>query len=185
MPDHNKCCHKIINCDNNRRQPADRISTYRIHITVKTVQHISVTVPVNLKPVCIDDFIKNICLNIIINIDTELRGNPADYIRKSQAENGTSHSQHNHDPQLVGLVSGNDIDHILTCHTAHKPHRGAENAEQRIEHDRSLVFFTVRENPFPVVNNLGKGPVFPSSYQNVQRLKRDSLISLILFHYSL
>ena len=185
MPDHNKCRHKIIDCDYDRRQPADRISTHRTHVTVKTVQHISVTVLINLKPVCIDDFIEDICLNIVINIDTELRGNPADYIRKSQAENGTSHSDHNHDPQLISLVPCNDVDHIFTSHTAHQPHRGTENTEQRIEQDRSLVFFTVRENPFPVVNNLGKGTVFPSAYQNIQRLKRDSLISLILFHYSL
>ena len=154
MPNNRKCCDKVVNCYDDRRQPADRISTDRIDIAVKTIQNISITILINLHPVGIDDLIKNIRLNIIIDIDTQFCRNTSNHISNRKTKKCTSKCDQDHDPQLTHLISCDDIDHIFTCHTSNQSHGCAENTKDRVESDRSFISFAVGKDPFPVVNDL-------------------------------
>ena len=76
MKNHHEGCDELIDCDNDRRKPADGIAADCTNIPVKPIQYISVGIAVNGHPVRIYDFIENICLDIIVDIDTQLRRNP-------------------------------------------------------------------------------------------------------------
>ena len=95
MQDDHKCRHQLIKCNDNRRKPADGIAADRTNIAIKTIQNVSIAILTDLHPVRINNLIKNIRLNIIVNINTK----------------------------LTRLITRNDIDQILTRHTARKSKR--------------------------------------------------------------
>ena len=133
MPDHHKGCDEIINCYDDRWKPAYGVAADRCHISVKTVQYVTIAVLIDLHPVRIDDFIENICLDIIINVDTQFCGHTVDHIGKYQTEYGTSKGNRNHRSQPAGLISCDNIDHILAGHTADQSHGSTEDSENRIK----------------------------------------------------
>ena len=154
MENHEKRGDEIVYGDEDRRKPAYGIAADCPDISVKSVENIPIRILIQGKPVCIDDLVKNIRLNVVVDIDAELCGNPVYNTAKQQTKSGTSHHDQNHDPKLAHLMTGNDIDHVFAGHTADKPHGCAEDSEKGIKCNGPLVSRTVAENPLPVVYNL-------------------------------
>ena len=90
MHDHKKCSDKIINRDYDRRKPADRIAADRADIPVEPVEDIAIGILVQRQPVRVHDLVKDIRLNIIVDINAQLRRDPADDTAECQAENRAS-----------------------------------------------------------------------------------------------
>ena len=123
MQDDHKCCHQLIKCNDNRRKPADGIAADRTNIAIKTIQNVSIAILTDLHPVRINNLIKNIRLNIIVNINTKLRGNPVNQALKQQTEHLSSNHHKKQHRKLTRLITRNDINQILTRHTARKSKR--------------------------------------------------------------
>ena len=70
MKNNQKCRYEIIDCDHNRREPADCVAADRSNVAVETVQHIPVGILIDLQPVGIHNLIEYIRLDIIIDINT-------------------------------------------------------------------------------------------------------------------
>ena len=52
---------------------------------------------------------------------------------------------------LLGVIAGNDVDHVFAGHTADQPQGSAENAQKQIKKNSPFVTEAVAEDPFPVV----------------------------------
>ena len=181
MQDHEEGRDKVIDCNDNRRKPADRIAADRADITVKAVQDIAVGILIQSQPVCVYNLIKNIRLDVIIDINAQLRRDSADNAAECQTEDSTSHHNRNHDPQLARLIACDNIDHVFARHTADQPHGCTEDTEDHIENNSAFISCAVTEDPLPVVYNLAKSPVFPSGYEDIQRFKGGILIFILIF----
>lgn len=73
MPDNKECGDKVVYGNNNGRQPADCVARDCLHITVESVQNITAAVFGKFQPFRIKNNVINICLNFLINPDTDLR----------------------------------------------------------------------------------------------------------------
>ena len=154
MQDHEKCGDEVVDRDDDRREPADGIAADRADIPVEAVQDIAVGILVERQPVRIHDLVENVRLDIIIDIDAELRRDPADDAAEHQAEHRAPQHDGYHYPQFAGIVPGDDIDDILAGHTADQPHRCTEYTKDQVKCDGALVPGAVAEDPFPVVYDL-------------------------------
>ena len=96
MPENQKCGQKIISRNDDCREPADGIAADSRNITVKAVHDITIGEFAHGKPVRIDDLIKDICLDIIINIDTQSGRYPIYNTFECQVEDGTSYHDCKH-----------------------------------------------------------------------------------------
>ena len=103
------------------------------------------------QPVRVHDLVENIRLNVIVDVNAHLGGDPADDTVKGQAENSASHHNRHHNPQSAGVIAGNDVDHVFAGHTADQPQGSAENAQKQIKKNSPFVTEAVAEDPFPVV----------------------------------
>ena len=72
MKDHKEGGNKPIHGYDNRREPADCIAADRSNIAVEAVEYVTVCVFADFQPVRIDDFVKNIRLDVVIDGDTKL-----------------------------------------------------------------------------------------------------------------
>ena len=178
MPDNRKCCDKVVNCYNDRRQPADRISTDRIDIAVKTIQNISITILINLHPVGIDDLIKNIRLNIIIDIDTQFCRNTSNHISNRKTKKCTSKCDQDHDPQLTHLISCDDIDHIFTCHTSKQREYGKKVREMSSE---MMTFEVETFYNFDTIKSFGISSLYGKKMRNWQEKFKDISLKYNMF----
>ena len=164
MKNYKESSNKIVNRNNNGRKPADGIAAHGPDISVETVENVSVGILIQRQPVRIYDLVKNIRLDIIINVNAQLGRDPADNTAEGQAEYGTAHHNSDHYPELAGLKSCNNINKILAGHTADQSHRSTENTQDHIKHNGSLIPGAVAEDPLPVLYDLTEGSVPPSGY---------------------
>ena len=89
--------------------------------------------------------------------------NTADTAIQNQADCKTScHNSKNH-ARFVHLISGNNINQIFSCNAAEKSKRGTYHSEKCIKKDGPSISDTVMQNPFPVIKNFLKCPIFPFS----------------------
>ncbi len=70
MKNYEKGRYKMIHCNDNRREPADCVAADRSNIAVETVEYVTVCVFADFQPVRINDFVKNIRLDVVIDGDT-------------------------------------------------------------------------------------------------------------------
>src|SRR5699024_1700889 len=75
--DYKNSSNKIINRNDNSRKPTDGIAAHRSDISIEAVKNISIRILIQSQPVRIYDLVKNIRLNIIININAQLGRDPA------------------------------------------------------------------------------------------------------------
>ena len=183
--DHYKSQNEPVHRNDDRRQPVDGIGADRTDVSVEPVEDITIAVPADGQPVRVNDLVKNIRLNVIIDINAQPRGDPADNAVKDQAEQGAADHDQDQCSQPVGLVVGDDANDLHTCQAADHTHRHTENTQDHIKSNGLLMPGTVRKNPFPVIDDLLKGAVFPALMQFCQsREKRAVLFLFIFFHES-
>ena len=115
------------------------------------------------EPVGVYDFIKNICLNRIIDIDTEPCGDSVQHGVDDQREDRRADHYDHEKGKLFCLVACDDINQVLARNAADESHGRAEDAEEGIKDNGSLISGAVREYPFPVVQDLGKCAVPPAA----------------------
>ena len=116
MPDDKKRDNKIVDGNDDGRKPPDGVPADRAHITVKAVQKIAVAVFIHSFPVHIDDLVKDVRLDVVVDINIQLDGNPVDQVGKHQAEYSAAQHDRNHQSQLLPLIAGDDIHQILAGH---------------------------------------------------------------------
>ena len=180
MPEDQKCSQEVVGGDHDGRKPADGIAADGADIAVEAVHDVAVGVPAHGQPVGINDLIKDICLNIIIDINAQLGRDPADDTLECQTEYRAAHHDGKHQGQLVCLIAGNDIDQIFTGYAGNQPKGGADDSQQGIEGDCSFVFGTIRKNPLPVVKDFSEGAVFNAAEQSIQRSESGISVFFVL-----
>ena len=160
---HKKCCQKMIECDHDRRKPADGIAAHCFNILIETAEHIAVLILAQFQPADIQNLFKKICPNIIADVRIQFYHNTADTAIQNQADCKTScHNSKNH-ARFVHLISGNNINQIFSCNAAEKSKRGTYHSEKCIKKDGPSISDTVMQNPFPVIKDFLKCPIFPFS----------------------
>ena len=73
MQDYEKGGYHPIHSKDNRRAPADCVAADRSNVAVETVEYVTVCVLADYQPVSINDFVKNIRLDVVVDGDTKLR----------------------------------------------------------------------------------------------------------------
>ena len=73
MQDYEKGGNKPIHGNDNRREPANCVAADRSNVAVETVEYVTVCVFADFQPVRINDFVKNIRLDVVVDGDTKLR----------------------------------------------------------------------------------------------------------------
>ena len=159
MPDHEKGGGKAVDRDHHRWHPGDGVAGDRSHIRIEAVQDISVPVPGDIAPPGVHDLVINIRLNIIADPDAELCRDAFDQVGKDQGRNRTGKHDHRHNPQLVRLISRNDIDQIFGSHAGDQPQGSGKDPDHRIEGNGPLIAGAVGKDPPPVIQDLGKSPL--------------------------
>ena len=113
MPDHNEGRNEVVNGDNDIRNPGDRIGRDRTDIAVKPAEEIPVPVSGEGQPVRINDFVEDVRLDLISDPDGQLERDPAQEISHRQAESGRPERHNDQNPEALGVIPGDDIDHEL------------------------------------------------------------------------
>lgn len=140
MPDHGEGGKEIIDGDHNGGKPADGVAADGIHISIEPVQDIAIGIFADREPVRVDDLIKNIRLDIVVDKNTEAGGDPADQAPEQKAEQRTADHNDQQQGETVRLVPRHDINGILARHTADKAQRSTDNSQHSIKQDRPFVF---------------------------------------------
>ena len=159
MPDHRKRDDKVVDRNDDRREPADRVGAHRLHVAVEAAQNIAARILADRLPVDVDDPVKDVGLDIVIDVDAELCRDPVDQAGEQQTEHRTAHHDRDQDPQLFRLVARNHVDHVLADDARYHAQGGAHDAKDHIEHDGPFIALAVAEDPAPVLQDLLKGPV--------------------------
>ena len=180
MPEDQEGRQEVVGGNHDGWKPADGIAADGVDIAVEAVHDVAVGVLAHGQPVGINDLVKDICLNIIIDINAQLGRDPADDTLKCQAEYRAAHHDGNHQGQLFCLVAGNDIDQIFTGYAGNQPKGGADDSQQGIEGDCSFVFGAIRKNPLPVVKDFSEGAVFNTAEQSIQRSESGISVFFVL-----
>ena len=66
VPQNDKRGDKVVDCNDDRREPAHRIVAHRGDITVETVQDISVRILAERQPVRVDHLVEDVRLNVVV-----------------------------------------------------------------------------------------------------------------------
>ena len=186
MQDHKEAGEELVHGNHDGRQPTDGISAHRANVTGKSVQHIPVAILVDGHVVRIDNLVEDIRLNIVVDGNVQLGGDAADEATEHQTEDRAAHHDAHHDPQLAGLIPRDDINQVFPGDATHQSHGRTENPQDQVKGDSSLVAQAIRENPFPVVQNLLERPFPPSFDQDIERLERGTIYFFVnFFHFSL
>ena len=159
MPEDQKGGQEVVGRYDDGREPADGVAADGGHIAVKAVHDVPVGVFAHGQPVGIDDLVKDIRLDIIINIDAQPGRDPVDYIPECQVEDRAPDHDSQHDSQLVCLITCNDINQVFAGNAGDQTQRRTDDAKQGIESDRAFVSGTVGEDSFPVINDFPEGTV--------------------------
>ena len=138
-------------------QPAHRVGGHRTHIAVEAVEDVAVGVAAQLQPVGVQHLVKDGSLNVVVHHQTDFGGNTGDQALEYQAEQRRTDHQGDHQPQLGGLITGDDINGVLTGHRRHQSQGGADHTQHHIDQHRPLVAPGIAKNPPPVLQHLAKG----------------------------
>ena len=172
MPDQREGDDEVIERNDDRGQPGDGVFADGADVAVEAVEQVSAGIGIDGLPVHVDDLVKDIRLDVIIDVDAELCGNAADQVGKQQAEAGAAQQNGNQKAQLAGLVAGDDIDQFLAGHAGNQRKAGAENAEERVKDHRRLVPPGIAEDPAPVLQDLPEGALLLPLAQRMERLEK-------------
>lgn len=107
IKNHAECRDKIIDGDNDIREPADRVGRDRADIVVEPVQQVAVCKSAQLQPVRVDDLVKHFGLDIVVYMNADSGRDTVDQAGKHQAGHHAADHHERQEPEPAEVKPGN------------------------------------------------------------------------------
>lgn len=179
MPYNNECRNEVPYGNDDVRHPVHRIGGYRSDIAVEAVKQIAVGVGGDIQPAGIHDLVKDVCLDLVVDAQRELRSDPVQDTGKNQIKDTGSDCQSNEETQLFILVSGDNINDVFAYNTGYQSKSRTENTKEGIEDDGTFIPLGIGKNELPVIQNFTESTFSPAPDQNVQGLERSVFVGFV------
>ena len=188
MQDHGQRGGEGIARDDQVGQPVDGVPGDRPGVHGQTVEQIAARIAVQPLPVRRQQTVKDLRLNVVVDPERDFCGDARGDAPQKQAAQRGDHHHGQHEPEPGAVVAGDDVDGVLAGQRGDEAQRRPGDAQHGIGRGGAAVAAGVGEDPFPVVQDLGKRPVAPAPEQNMQRLRPGILFfgeGLLLVHWIL